>query len=161
VKEILKGLDFKFQITMYLQKHNELLQEAKKVCKTLDLICEKGMKTNADTNDFISIKMHYMSQIVRQCEKTFKSKGSLDPWIKRYGIMKTNVCTNAFIVTYRSPCRNFHGEFFFCVLHIITAVFISRHLGPVIPTSAILKKGRSPQQVTHLPPVWDLLLALA
>jgi hypothetical protein len=41
------------------------------------------------------------------------------------------------------------------VLHI-TAVFISRHLGPVIPTSAILKKG-SPQQVTHLPPVWDLL----
>jgi hypothetical protein len=42
----------------------------------------------------------------------------------------------------------------------ITAVFISRHLGPVIPTSAILKKG-SPQQVTHLPPVWDLLLALA
>jgi hypothetical protein len=42
----------------------------------------------------------------------------------------------------------------------ITAVFISRHLGPVIPTSAILKKGSlSPQQVTHL--VWDLLLALA
>jgi hypothetical protein len=39
----------------------------------------------------------------------------------------------------------------------ITAVFISRHLGPVIPTSAILKKG-SPQQVTHLPPVWDILL---
>jgi hypothetical protein len=36
----------------------------------------------------------------------------------------------------------------------ITAVFISRHLGPVIPTSAILKKA---QQV----PVWDLLLALA
>jgi hypothetical protein len=45
------------------------------------------------------------------------------------------------------------------VLHI-TAVYISRHLGPVIPTSAILKKG-SPVQVTHLPPVRDLLLALA
>jgi hypothetical protein len=48
-----------------------------------------------------------------------------------------------------------------CSLYIlsvlrITAVFISHHLGPVIPTSAVLKKG-SPQQVTHLPPVWDLL----
>jgi hypothetical protein len=38
----------------------------------------------------------------------------------------------------------------------ITAVFISHHLGPVIPTSAILKKG-SPQQVTHLPPMWVIL----
>jgi hypothetical protein len=44
----------------------------------------------------------------------------------------------------------------------ITAVFISRHLGPVIPTLAIMKKQKgSPQQVTHLPQVWDLLLALA
>jgi hypothetical protein len=52
-----------------------------------------------------------------------------------------------------------------CSLYIssvlrITAVFILRHLGPVIQTSALLKKER-PQQVTHLPPVWDLLLALA
>jgi hypothetical protein len=42
----------------------------------------------------------------------------------------------------------------------ITAVFISCHLGPVIPTSAILKKG-SPHQVSYLPLVWDCLLALA
>jgi hypothetical protein len=38
--------------------------------------------------------------------------------------------------------------------------FISRQIGPVIPTSAILKTGSS-QQVTHLPLVLDLLLALA
>jgi hypothetical protein len=37
-----------------------------------------------------------------------------------------------------------------------TAVFILHHLVPVIPTSAILKKG-NPQQVN----IWDLLLALA
>jgi hypothetical protein len=41
------------------------------------------------------------------------------------------------------------------------AYHCSFYFGPVIiPTSAILKKG-SPQQVTHLPPVWDILLALA
>ncbi|XP_064643870.1 ankyrin repeat and MYND domain-containing protein 2-like [Lineus longissimus] len=69
-------------ITMYLQEHGVLLQDAKKVCKVLELICEKGMKTEGDTNDFISIKMHYMAHILRQCEKTFESKRSLDPWIK-------------------------------------------------------------------------------
>jgi hypothetical protein len=53
-------------------------------------------------------------------------------------------------------------ELFFCVQSMcfvyITAFFISHHLGPVIPTSAILKNG-SPHRVTHLLPMWDLLLA--
>jgi hypothetical protein len=48
------------------------------------------------------------------------------------------------------------------ILHI-TAVFISRRLGPVIPTLAILKKGVPSRLYIDIfvPPVWDILLALA
>jgi hypothetical protein len=58
--------------------------------------------------------------------------------------------------------ESFTGSSIFCIhssILRITAVFISHYIDPVI-TSAILKKG-SPQQVAHLPPVWDILLAQA
>jgi hypothetical protein len=59
-------------------------------------------------------------------------------------------------------------RFFLCV-HSVSNLWISAFFPTafrqVIPTSAILKSSailnkRSPQQVTHLPLVWDLLLSL-
>jgi hypothetical protein len=56
------------------------------------------------------------------------------------------------------PTPNFDLERSLYILSVlrITAVFISHHLGPVIPTSAKLKKGIHSR--LHM---WDILLALA
>jgi len=54
-----------------------LLDESYKVCKVLDLICEKAMKSR-DTDDVMAMKSHYFATLIRKA----KESQSIEAWIK-------------------------------------------------------------------------------
>ncbi|ELU00182.1 hypothetical protein CAPTEDRAFT_151340 [Capitella teleta] len=68
-------------ISMYLQEHSDLMADVTKIVRLLDLLCEKMMKQKA-TNEVMAMKFHYLSAILKQCEKCWKSAGNLNAWIK-------------------------------------------------------------------------------
>lgn len=65
-------------MTLHVLDHPELMNESYKVCKVLDLICEKAMKAR-DTDDITAMKAHYFATVIRKA----KEDTSLDHWIKR------------------------------------------------------------------------------
>ena len=70
------------KLSYYFESHPGLLEEANKVTKVLDIMCEKSMKI-ADTNDVMAIKVNYFSYIIRTMAKSYNEKGkSLAPWLK-------------------------------------------------------------------------------
>lgn len=54
-----------------------MLEESYKVCKVLDLICEKSMKAR-DTDDVMAMKTHYFATVIRKA----KEYPNLENWIK-------------------------------------------------------------------------------
>lgn len=70
------------KLTYYLESHLGLLEEASKVTKVLDIMCEKSMK-KTDTKDVMAIKVNYFSYILRTMAKSYIEKDkSLTPWLK-------------------------------------------------------------------------------
>ena len=71
------------QLSLYIQSHLELLDEAGKVPRLLDLLCERMMKQK-DTNHVLAIKFHFIGCVVRQCVKSRRQHGdNLQAWIRR------------------------------------------------------------------------------
>ena len=70
---------------MYLQDHPNILANAHKVQKLLDLLCEKMVKRK-EMNEVMAIKFHYQATIVKHCSEYHKksSEDGLNTWIKRY-----------------------------------------------------------------------------
>ncbi|XP_053408238.1 ankyrin repeat and MYND domain-containing protein 2-like [Mercenaria mercenaria] len=66
------------KISQHLKKHTILMNESYKVCKVLDHICEKAMKSR-DTDDVMAMKAHYFATVIRKA----KDEPSLDDWIKK------------------------------------------------------------------------------
>ncbi|XP_002738103.1 ankyrin repeat and MYND domain-containing protein 2-like [Saccoglossus kowalevskii] len=54
------------KIALYMIKSKELLENASKVARVLDVICEKEFKKN-EVNEVLSVKMHYLASVVRAC----------------------------------------------------------------------------------------------
>ncbi|XP_077993617.1 ankyrin repeat and MYND domain-containing protein 2-like [Glandiceps talaboti] len=54
------------KVALYIEKHKELLDNASRVAKVLDIMAEKQFKQH-DVNEVLSIKMHYFATIVRAC----------------------------------------------------------------------------------------------
>lgn len=68
-----------FQLSLLIAEHPDLLEESNKVCKVLDLICEKSMKSR-DTDDVMAMKAHYFATLIRHA----KEYSDINAWIKRY-----------------------------------------------------------------------------
>ncbi|XP_060582578.1 ankyrin repeat and MYND domain-containing protein 2-like [Ruditapes philippinarum] len=66
------------KVSLHLKDNSELMDESYKVCKVLDMICEKAMKSK-DTDDVMAMKAHYFATIIRKA----KDDTSLDEWIKK------------------------------------------------------------------------------
>ena len=65
-------------MSLLLREHPGLLEESYKVCKVLDLICEKSMKSR-DTDDVMAMKSHYFATLIRRA----KDAKDIHAWIKR------------------------------------------------------------------------------
>ncbi|KAL4229110.1 Ankyrin repeat and MYND domain-containing protein 2 [Mactra antiquata] len=65
------------KVSFHLQKFQGLMNESYKVCKVLDILCEKSMKAR-DTDDVMAVKTHYFATVIRKA----KDSDSLDTWIK-------------------------------------------------------------------------------
>ena len=59
-----------------------MLTESHKVCKVLDMICERAMKAR-DTDDVMAMKAHYFATVLRKA----KEDKDIDTWIKRYVLL--------------------------------------------------------------------------
>ena len=71
------------QLSLYIQSHLELLDEAGKVPRLLDLLCERMMKQK-DTNHVLAIKFHFIGCVLKQCVKSRRQHGdNLQAWIRR------------------------------------------------------------------------------
>lgn len=70
------------KLSLHLQQAPELLLNADKVTKVLDLLCEKMMKQH-DTDEIMSLKFHYLSFLIKRAVKMTKEKGNnLEFWFK-------------------------------------------------------------------------------
>ncbi|XP_059166061.1 ankyrin repeat and MYND domain-containing protein 2-like [Physella acuta] len=71
------------KISMYLQTHQELLTESRKVCLVLSRLVEKNMKSR-DVSDILAIKCHFFSTVIKlAAESREKDKEkSLNSWFK-------------------------------------------------------------------------------
>ena len=69
---------FVFQLSQVVADNPSLIAENYKVCKVLDLICEKAMKSR-DTDDVMAIKAHYFATLIRHA----KDSKDMATWIKR------------------------------------------------------------------------------
>ncbi|KAL8570958.1 hypothetical protein ACOMHN_037818 [Nucella lapillus] len=70
------------KVALYLKDHRDMVLESYKVCKVLDVIVEKNMKSK-ETNDVQAVKCHYYASIVRLANKTMKnSEDTLDAFVK-------------------------------------------------------------------------------
>ncbi|XP_033098012.1 ankyrin repeat and MYND domain-containing protein 2-like isoform X2 [Anneissia japonica] len=56
------------KICLFVLKNEEILNNATCIARVLDCICEQQMKQK-DTNEVLSMKMHYLSAILRTCHK--------------------------------------------------------------------------------------------
>ena len=78
-------------MALYLQEHRDLLLEAYRVCKVLDIIVEKNMKSR-ETNDVQAIKCHYFASIIRLASKALQnSQDTLDAFVKRWAHTHTSL----------------------------------------------------------------------
>ncbi|CAH1776227.1 unnamed protein product [Owenia fusiformis] len=96
-------------ISRYLKQTPVLLDEAYKIAKVLDLLCEKSMKA-ADTNDVMAIKSHYLACVIRQCDKARTERGdtNLDTWIKSLIRCREGDMCNEYMEKFiRSTMRDF------------------------------------------------------
>ncbi|XP_053409317.1 uncharacterized protein LOC123561321 isoform X2 [Mercenaria mercenaria] len=66
------------KISLNLKEHPELMNESYKVCKVLDLLCEKAMKAR-NTDHVKAMKVHYFATVIRKA----KDDSCLDDWIKK------------------------------------------------------------------------------
>ena len=72
-----------FQISLYLQKRPELLDESYKVAKVLEILLERNMKAH-DTNEVMAMKFHYLMTLVRHVDKSRQQNNKkLDVWMKK------------------------------------------------------------------------------
>ncbi|XP_071941264.1 ankyrin repeat and MYND domain-containing protein 2-like [Antedon mediterranea] len=62
------------KICLFASKHEELLNNAIRIAKVLDCICEQQMKQK-ETNEVLAIKMHYFASILRTCHKYLVERG--------------------------------------------------------------------------------------
>ncbi|XP_063954035.1 ankyrin repeat and MYND domain-containing protein 2-like [Lytechinus pictus] len=70
------------RLVQYLKNNENLLNEAVKVANVLELISEKEMKSSS-TNDVMAVKMHYLSNLIRQCHKwNMEKDNGVDDFIK-------------------------------------------------------------------------------
>ena len=69
---------FCFQLSQVIEANPCLLEESYKICKVLDLICEKAMKAR-DTDEVMAIKAHYFATLIRHA----KESKDITTWIKR------------------------------------------------------------------------------
>ncbi|XP_791789.3 ankyrin repeat and MYND domain-containing protein 2 [Strongylocentrotus purpuratus] len=70
------------RLVQYLKNNENLLNEACKIANVLELISEKEMKSKA-TNDVLAVKMHYLSNVIRQCHKwNMEKTNGVDEFIK-------------------------------------------------------------------------------
>ncbi|XP_072174338.1 ankyrin repeat and MYND domain-containing protein 2-like [Diadema setosum] len=70
------------KIVLYLKRNENLLNEAYKVGKVLEHICERQMKAS-DTNDVLAVKMHYLGEVIRQCHKwNMEKENGTDEFVK-------------------------------------------------------------------------------
>lgn len=68
---------------MFLKDNKELVLDAYKVAKVLDILVEESMKSR-DTNDVLAIKCHYFATLIRQASKFLKKPDdTLDGFVKR------------------------------------------------------------------------------
>lgn len=65
------------KLSQVVKNNPSLLEESYKVCKVLDLICEKAMKSR-DTDDVMAIKAHYFATLIRHA----KDSKDMTTWIK-------------------------------------------------------------------------------
>lgn len=83
-------------LAVHLMNNIELLEKAKNVATILELLCHKEIK-KTDNNELLAVKLHYMSFLVKQCDKYIKDnsvklrnqdqthvKNCLEPLIKSW-----------------------------------------------------------------------------
>ncbi|PVD37335.1 hypothetical protein C0Q70_04334 [Pomacea canaliculata] len=70
------------KVAMFLKDNKELVLDAYKVAKVLDILVEESMKSR-DTNDVLAIKCHYFATLIRQASKFLKKPDdTLDGFVK-------------------------------------------------------------------------------
>ena len=66
-----------------LQQDRELVLESGSVCRVLDIIVERAMKSR-ETNDVQAVKCHYFASVIRLANKSLKnSDDKMDSFVKR------------------------------------------------------------------------------
>ena len=63
------------QIAVYLRDHPSLVTEGLRVCRVLDRLVERNMKTR-EINDIVAIKCHFIQTVVKMVrEATLNKEG--------------------------------------------------------------------------------------
>lgn len=58
-------------VALYLQERRQLVDNADKIVRVLDSLCEKQMKA-AEPNEMLSLKFHHLAFILRTCSKSLE-----------------------------------------------------------------------------------------
>lgn len=70
------------KLSLYLQQTPELMLNADKVTKVLDLLCERMMKQR-ETDEIMALKFHYFSFLIKRAVKMTKERGNnFEHWLK-------------------------------------------------------------------------------
>ncbi|XP_041371875.1 ankyrin repeat and MYND domain-containing protein 2-like isoform X2 [Gigantopelta aegis] len=76
--KLINSIDlYPVRVSLLLKENPELLHESYKVCKVLDCIVEKNMKSR-EPNDVLALKLHYFATVIRHAVKA----ENIDVWIK-------------------------------------------------------------------------------